>query len=301
MPVGNCRLCSAEAELQLSHVIPAFIFRWSRETSANGFLRFGSEPNKRVQDGLKFHWLCAKCEARFSRWEDRFARHVFHPIVDRTTSRIRYGPWLMQFGVSVIWRVLGLYRDHFGLTGYPEDQLPRIEAAEKTWREYLLGQRPHPGVNELHLLPVDAIGDISWRDGVPPTINRYFMRMIDTDVVHGTSTSFVYVKLPRFFFLGFTLLDHPKRWVGTKVHATEGMIEPREFVIPKSFGDYVNEKARRIDKIYASMSPRQLEKIDESILANLDKLRGSDLIEAMARDVEMFGKAAFRRDKERKT
>lgn len=218
----------------------------------------------------------------------------FYPFVQDSRLRVRYGPWLMQFGVSVIWRVLLLYRDNYGLKGYPEDQLPRIEAAERTWREYLLGQRPHPGANELHLLPVDGIGDASHPEALPPSINRYFMRTIDTDVAHGGGTAFVYAKLPRFMLLGFTRLDQPKHWQGTKIHATEGMIEPRRFMLPKTFAKYINDRARRMDKIFASMSPRQLEKIDEALVANLDKLRDSDLVKAMERDVDMFGDAAFR-------
>jgi hypothetical protein len=292
MPTGRCRLCRSEAELQLSHVIPAFIFRWVRETSGSGYLRFSMEPNKRVQDGVKFYWLCRLCEARFSRYEDFFARHVFHPYVAGAHARIRYGPWLAQFGASLVWRVLNLYQDH-GMPGFPEGEMPRVEAAERMWRDFLLGAHRNPEKFEIHLLPVDGLGhggDVSmW----PPTINRYMLRAVDTDVAHGGSTAFVYVKLPRFVFLGFTRLDHPKQWVGTKVHATEGMIEPRRFVLPIQFGEYLSDRAKRMDKVQTSISARQRERINESIAANVDKLAGSDLLTAMQQDVELFGDSAF--------
>ncbi len=207
----------------------------------------------------------------------------------------------MQFGISVLWRVLLMYRDNHGLKGYPEDQLPRVDAAEKTWREYLLGQRPHPAAHELHVVHVDEINETSNRAAMPASINRYLMRTMDTDVAQGGGTAFVYAKLPRFILLGFTRLDHRNQWQGTKINANEGMMKPGRIVLPKSFGDYLFERAERMRKVYDSMSPRQLGKIDQAIIANADKLRHSDLIRAMARDVEMFGEVAFRKPRSEDT
>ncbi|MDQ6987940.1 MAG: hypothetical protein Q9M25_09070, partial [Mariprofundaceae bacterium] len=65
---GTCRLCGQEQDLQKSHVIPSFVYKWLKETSGTGFFRFGMEPNKRVQDGHKFYWLCKECEGRFNEW-----------------------------------------------------------------------------------------------------------------------------------------------------------------------------------------------------------------------------------------
>jgi hypothetical protein len=35
-------------ELQESHILPGFVFRWMKETSATGYLRFGQQPNLRT-------------------------------------------------------------------------------------------------------------------------------------------------------------------------------------------------------------------------------------------------------------
>jgi hypothetical protein len=67
-----CRLCGAVKELQESHILPGFVFRWMKETSATGYLRSRQQPNLRVQDGLKLHFLCADCERRFNQWETQF-------------------------------------------------------------------------------------------------------------------------------------------------------------------------------------------------------------------------------------
>src|SRR6266702_5055755 len=115
---GICRLCGKQAELQFSHVIPAFFFRWQRDTSGSGFLRMGTEPNKRVQDGIKRHWLCLDCEGRLSRLEMLFATRIFHPYSSGISARFRYGPWLLKFGISVTWRILRLYQEENYLTQY---------------------------------------------------------------------------------------------------------------------------------------------------------------------------------------
>jgi hypothetical protein len=70
---GVCRLCGASAELQESHIVPAFVFRWRKETAPTPFMRTSREPNRRVQDGLKLHWLCRNCEQTLSAYEKQFA------------------------------------------------------------------------------------------------------------------------------------------------------------------------------------------------------------------------------------
>ena len=260
MPKGRCRLCGADAELKLGHILPAFVFRWMRETSGNGHLRFGETPNRRAQDGLKRHWLCASCEGLFSRSETDFADQLFHPYSRGGSSRFIYGKWLLHFCVSVSWRVLLLYRELTDLKGYEPEAIERIDAAEAAWKALLLGQRPHPGPFEQHLLPFDAIKSISsTRDDLSPNLNRYLMRTVDMDLCRGGKAIYVYAKLGRFAILGFVREDQPNQWQGTKVHVRTGLIEPRTYTLPRAFFEYLNGKARRTAELLASISPGQSE------------------------------------------
>lgn len=104
MPEGRCQLCGSESILQLSHILPAFVFRWMRETSGNGHLRFGEAPNLRVQDGLKRHWLCASCESLFARSETAFADQLFHPYSRIVSIHL----WRMAFTLLCISDLAGL-------------------------------------------------------------------------------------------------------------------------------------------------------------------------------------------------
>src|SRR5262245_14566714 len=102
---GRCRLCHDEAPLQLSHVLPAFVTRWLRETSV-GHIRMVETPNRRVQDGPKAHLLCTKCEQVFSGWEKAFAERIFEPFHASGVgeTRVRYQDWALEFATSVSWR-----------------------------------------------------------------------------------------------------------------------------------------------------------------------------------------------------
>jgi hypothetical protein len=296
MSESLCRLCNGEATPQHSHILPAFVFRWMRESSAGGYLRLGMTPNRRVQDGLKRYWLCADCEELFSRAETDFANKVFYPYSNGSSSRIIYGNWLLRFCVSVSWRVLQFYKEEASLNSLGPDAASRVTEAEATWKAFLLGQRPHPGSFRQHLLPFDAIESITSGQALSPNLNRYLMRTTDFDILGSESASFVYSKLGRFVILGFIRQDRPNHWQGSRVHLRTGQIEPRKYTINRGLFDYINARARLVAELQSGISPRQAQKSDEARSANVEKYVGSDEFLAMLNDLRMFGDAAFTRD-----
>ena len=193
MPKGQCLLCAAESELQLSHVLPAFVFRWKRESSGNGHMRCGSSPNKRVQGGVKRRWLCTSCEGLLSCSETAFATKLFHPYTSGESTRIIYDEWLLRFCVSVSWRVLQFHKEENSLKGYEPDAIAHIAQAESVWKEFLLGRQPHPEQFEQHLIPFVAMESISFpKDEVFPNLNRYLMRTVEMDLCRGRKAIYVY-------------------------------------------------------------------------------------------------------------
>lgn len=291
MPSGLCRLCERQSDLQLSHVLPAFAYRWLRESSGNGHLRNSQEPNKRTQDGLKFYWLCADCEELFSRNETAFAGRLFHPYLTSSGKIFPYSSWLIHFCTSVSWRVLRFYRDEGLLKSWEPAALARVESAEAVWRNMLLGKLSNPGAFQQHMLPLDQITQTSRE--FSPNINRYLMRAIQLDICRGSQSIFTYAKLGRFIILGFIHEPQPTQWKGTKVHATSGYVEPRKFVVPSALGDYLNAKAEKMRDALASISDRQAEKVEIAFKKNIDRFAASDAFKAMEADIEMFGDAAF--------
>lgn len=113
------------------------------------------------------------------------------------------------------------------------------------------------------------------------------------DICRGSKSIFTYSKLGRFIILGFIHEPSPNQWRGARVHATEGIIEPRKYVIPRALGDYLNEKARQMSEALNTVSDRQQSKIEEAFRANVDRFIGSDAFAAMQADIELFGSDAF--------
>lgn len=291
MPTDICRLCQHEAELQLSHILPAFAYRWLRESSGNGFIRTNREPNKRVQDGEKRPWLCFSCEQRFSQSEGEFANRLFYPYLEDSGAIRQHSSWLMYFCVSVSWRVLIFYRDQGHLSDWEPEALKRVDDAERVWRAYLLGEIAHPGVHQQHLLPLDEIESASGE--LPPNINRYLMRAIHIDFVRGSKSLITYAKLGRFMILGFVHEPNLGRWKGTKVPANEGLLGPRKYVLPKGFGEYLADKATKMREALDSVSEKQQGKIEDAFRKNVDRFVDSDSFRAMQADLAMFGDDAF--------
>lgn len=291
MPIGNCLLCSKPAELQLSHVLPAFVFRWQRETSANGHIRTAHEPNRRVQDGLKHHWLCAECEDLFSKSEGQFANRIFRPYTDDGRQTIPYTSWLSHFCASISWRVLKHFQQESDFHDTPEPLLEHMQSAESTWRKFLLGQLPHPNKHQLHLIPMDEIAATSM--DLPANINRYLLRAIHMDLCQGKDLMFTYAKMGRFIVLGFVHEPQPSHWKGTKVHINVGTIGPKKYVFPIAFGNYLMQNAHAIREALDSINENQQAKIDKTFKANIDRYAESDAYRAMSADVSMFGNKAF--------
>lgn len=297
MPQGTCRLCQNTADLQESHIIPAFAYRWLRESSGNGHIRSSTSPNLRIQDGPQEYWLCTDCESRFGRVETLFCNRLFYPYLAKSGQNFQYGDWLLQFCTSVSWRVLRYHMDtaHKTKDSFSAEDRARIQSAEETWRSFLLGQITNPGAFRQHIIPFDQIESSS--ANLPPTINRYLMRAIQMDICHGSNVMFVFSKIGRFAILGFINEPNPNRWVGTKVNANQGVIGPREYQLPHSFLGYITEQANHVSGALSTISDKQKDKIEQAFLSNVDKIAGSDFFNAMQADVNMFGSDAFTKRK----
>jgi hypothetical protein len=298
MTQGPCRLCGAIADLQESHIIPSFVYKWLKDSSGGGHLRSAEQPNKRIQDGHKLSWLCWDCEQRFNHWETQFAQQVFHPINQGKISRVTYGPWLLLFCVSVSWRVLNFHIDKNYVNHIPEDFQGNVKRAEETWREVLLSQRLHPEQYEQHFLPMDIIESHTLSD-MPVNINRYILRSADIDTAYGGQTAFTYSKLGRFIILGFLVKPPARQWRGTKVHVKHGTIEPRSYTIPWQFIEYMKGKAKRAAVVQSQISEKQNEKIAASFRKDIDRVANSETFYALSHDVRLFGLDAFSKEDER--
>ncbi len=290
-----CRLCSRLAALRSSHIIPAFVFRWLRESSPGpGKLRPLASPNQRIQDGPTEEWLCDDCEQRFSGWEKVFAESVFRYVHSTSEQQkpVVYGDWALRFVLSISWRVLQFFKDK-PLHHLTSADKAGFDSAEASWREVLLGERTHPGEFEQHVLLVDALSDAS-DTPVSPFLNRYLLRTVAFDLVCSRRLCFTYAKLCRILVIGIIRMDSREFGRTTRVSVRSGQFGG-DFEIPEGLLHYWNTKADQAASALASLSEKQVNQIDY-LFANTDPdlLANSEVFRAMSADVWFSGDAAFR-------
>ncbi len=292
-PSTHCALCGEAAALHRSHVLPAFVFKWLRESSATGHIRFAESPNKRVQDGIKLPMLCTKCEGRLNRFETAFATKLFHPYNSESGKHIRYGDWLLKFCVSISWRVLTYVVDQTGLEHLNPEQKEMAKFASDRWSQFMVGNESHPGQFEQHLLPLDPIESHSLKDP-PNNINRYFLRAVEMDLPAGEKSAYTYAKFGKFALFGF-IQPPARKWIGTKIHVRDGVIGPREYQLPAALMSCFRDRATRYGEIYSRISENQLDKIESDATRDVDRLRSSATTEAMFHDQRLIGTEAILR------
>jgi hypothetical protein len=288
--IGTCRLCTVEAELRESHRIPKFVFHWLKETSPVG-MRQSTNPNIRVQDGWKEHFLCGSCEALFSIWESEFSRHIFRPYHDRghdDRATLYYADWCLPFCVSVSWRILCFSLETGNTPELSENQRAAAEEALATWRAYLLGEQPNPGAFEQHIFPIDTL-ESGPRQLMSPFLNRYFLRAVQEDVIANGKEVLTFAKLGRILLIGF--VTSPRGWRGWKIRARKGYIAPKAMVMPHSMGVYLREQANHCGQLFASMTEKQRvaaqQGTSRAVAERMESFR------AMEYDVRHTGEDAF--------
>lgn len=296
MPV--CELCQQERELRDSHIVPKFVYRYLKETSATGYLRRVSDPNRRIQDGTKRPLLCDACEQRLSAWERSFATHVYHPYRADQTVVAEYGPWMAKFVVSVVWRVLRYFALEGELGEVPARYGPALDAAAAAWRAFLLDERPHPGPYDAHVLPLGVI-EAAEVPQLPTNIHAYMLRAVDMDVVWGERTALVYAKLPWFALIGIVKASGPRNaWQGTRVALRAGNVRPREYTVPHDVMAYILDQARQVREQTAELSQSQRAVVDRATQSNLQRAAASESLKAQLYDAQLFGLAALDADAE---
>lgn len=282
----DCALCLRPFEpKELSHIVPAFVYRWLKATSVTGFLRYGPSMNRRAQDGIKDYFLCEECEDRFSRYENIFAKELFYPFVEDSSVCVEYGEDILKFAVSVSWRVLAYGRRNDRMKHFRGRHEGAIATALDSWRGYLLGTVGDVGRNEIHLLPFSGVVEYSGTD-VPSNFNRYLRRVVEVDTVVSDHEAVTYCKLGPMILVGLIEYPDPNHWENTKINRS-GRFGPGTTSCPVQYKNYMFGKAARMQELQNVLSPRQREIIKQSYAKNPGKLENSETIRATISDIEL--------------
>lgn len=286
---GICKLCDSESELKESHFIPKFIGKWVKKTGVTGYIRDANEVHKRAQDIAKEYWLCGQCELMFSAWERSFANKIFYPFVDKGESVAHYEQWMSKFCASVSWRTLSYIRYKNNTQEY-EDEL---DAAQQHLKNYLLGHESNLYGYEQHVFPLEPI-ESTTQSGLPPNINRYFLRTMAMDITGNSTDTFIYTKLPSFIILGVIKAKNLSKLRSSRISLGSGKISPKEYWWPDGFINYICEKSIASAEAYDRIPKQHKDSFNKFIKDNPKKSANSKLIKAFMHDYEQFGSDVFR-------
>lgn len=293
---GICKLCKNDTVLKESHFIPKFIGKWVKNTSITRFIRSSLDVHKRAQDIAKDYWLCGICENLFSVWERSFANEVFYPFVNDGKSTAYYDEWMSKFCASVSWRTLTYIRSMNNHEDKSVDYNNAILAAELHLESFLLGRVSNLFQYEQHLFPLEKIQSTT-QDGLPPNINRYFLRTMAMDIAGNSTDIYIYTKLPCFIILGIVKAKNSNKMRASRISLRSGKISPRDYWWPDGFINYIVEKAQEVTDIYNKIPEKQIAGFEEYILKNPEKAVNSKLFQAFSYDYEHFGRAVFSDEK----
>lgn len=268
--IGRCRLCDEMSPLRISHLVPKFVFDWTK-TEGKG-LRNMASPNLAIQDGIKRPMLCSACEQRLGRWESQVAARIFVPLNREGVSQHRYGTWLLPFAVSVSFRILA----HFRETGvgfingpcrpYPDEFVAETDAALTAWKRFLLGQSESVGSFEQHMFPLN---DVPAATHLQRAIKGYIRIGIDAVAPWPAPDGgvFVVAKLCRLVCVG-TIRKGASTWRYTKIHANGGAFGGT-FKVADWIPQYLNDLAAARHVAVGRTSERQRELILRKVLGQL--------------------------------
>lgn len=277
---GECRLCGSQADLQNSHIIPRFVFRWLKKTGATPFLRNSESPDTRIQDHHE-KLLCEDCEQQFSDYEGKFASNIFYPFIDDEATSFAYDEWLQRFIISISWRVIA--SELTDLSELDSVHADAIQEAMELWEDILNGNRRlSSDVYSHHIFFLDDLADASHPDEVPDNWEFYIERGIDATPVHGSRTTAVYFKLPQLLFFSCIQPPSDSQLADLEVESSGEIGPPQE--LGPDWGTFLINRAERVSN--RSVSQSEQEKIKQRILENPEDALQSETFEAFSKKMQ---------------
>lgn len=245
----SCILCGRSGDLQASHIIPKFVGKWFKNTSATGAMLnvtpqqsvrpddqkiAASDYAKLVQDLPTYKMLCGECEQRFSKLEKPFADKIFYPFHNNGAKRLEYGNWLEPFAVSLAWRVLkyghGLFKSR-----YP-DLITHVERAEASWRKSLLGDAWTAPPYESNILFLDGVAGTG---AASKKFDWYMLRSIECGIDCQFGRVFTYAKLPGMVFVTAIVPSVLKDWQGARIGESGVLADQHRAKVDSTFWQYL--------------------------------------------------------------
>lgn len=274
--MNNCKLCGRPEELQLSHIIPKYVYRWMKKTGPGRFRLIG-KINKPIHDGFKEYLLCKDCEGLLAQKEKWFKDNLFDKYLNASETYFNNDPDLLYFAISIAWRVLIYFKD----SGDNYRHKVKYDQAEKEWRLFLLNNQPLNNFKDIHLVFVPENLKL---DNEVKNAYSYFYRAVDIEIAENDDKAFVYAKFSRFILIGEILGINESEYIGTNISQLS-TIGCEQEINDGYFIDYLYSRVINM-KSYYDLSLKQQKQNDLFYIDKMDQLRNSDYWNILKRDIK---------------
>jgi len=264
----QCRLCRNKSNIVESHIIPKFVAKWLKDSSATGYIRQAVNPNLRKQDFPTIKLLCADCEERFSLWEKRFAEAIFFPFHKDGQKKFEYDNWLLSFAVSLSWRVGTVELENF--RKLKPNLVAPLEEALSNWSAFLLGKSPVEELYEHHILFLGFVVD-STDIKLPEGFHWYILRSIDATLPANSSEVAVYTKLPCIVFFSGVQPSKLTGWKSTQIFQRGTIETASQEVRNIRFGEFLKYRVIEAGRASSAMSEKQEKIVSTTMLKDPDR------------------------------
>jgi hypothetical protein len=277
MEINECKLCGVNTQLCKSHIIPKFIYKYIKETSATSFIRNLSNPNVRKQDGNKCYLLCKNCENKFSIYENLFAKKHFQPAINASRTEITYENELFYFVCSVFWRFIVVSKNRYKDTIWYND----LVICEQQLKNFLLNFIYPIDYDKYYLMPVDYISNAPKEY---KKLNQYFTRQTQCQIIYGDDYCFFFFQMPFFIFICniYGLSDND--FLNSKINPINGIFITKTMTSKsEKISTFIQSNINEIENI--TISDNQQNIIEKDILKNIEKLYDKKAFEAIILDI----------------
>ena len=286
--IAECALCRTKKKLVNSHIIPSFVGKYIKETSATGLLRKIEEPNARIQDLIKKPLLCKSCEDIFSKYEKYFAEKIFIPLnqkcsFQKSKCNFKYNENLLKYIISQSWRILYSDYDEYFKDKLSSEGQQEISKVIDDWRLYLLNKTNwnEQTTHYLFFWTYISITDIE----IPNRFEFYIKRDVDGTIASDKEKKIiiVFTQIPSISIISAIRPRYLLGWEDAEIFK-EGIIGTPQSIdsYDLDFNEFIIGRAKKIQE--NKMSEGQQQKILEAILKNPERFKISKTFEAFSEE-----------------
>lgn len=279
----KCQLCKKETELERSHIIPKFVYRYIKKTSPTTTkrLRNGDNPNKAQQDGEAIPFLCGECEDKFSRVEKVFNDFVFSKSTQNELKNMEVTEDIFYFSVSLIWRCLKfrIYKN-LKIDELTDKEMQIMNKFLEDCETYLNNKNISSIQNyKFHLIPTNSIHIVDFKHDML-SIERgtdHSFRAFSINEGEGKDYLLYYVKIPFLLFIVEIVENSTgtQNWKGTELAIGEFIFDYGNLDVDNIVYEILKTMAENIEGYSQLLSSKQLDSILKSHLDYMSKTSDS--------------------------